>query len=63
MTKLELIEKCPELYLDVIRDGVELALNGRTEFHNVTDVQEEISEIKKKWDNWEQREDEFLNLI
>jgi hypothetical protein len=63
MTKLELIKKCPELYLDVIRDGVELALNGRTEFHNVTDVQEEITEIKKKWDDWEQQEIDFLKLI
>jgi hypothetical protein len=63
MTKLELIKKCPELYLDVIRDGVELALNGRTEFHNVTDVQEEMTEIKKKWDDWEQQEIDFLKLI
>ncbi len=63
MTKLELIKKCPELYLDVIRDGVELALNGRTEFHNVTDVQKEMTEIKKKWDDWEQQEIDFLKLI
>jgi hypothetical protein len=63
MTKLELIKKCPELYLDIIRDGVELALNGRTEFHNVTDVQEEMTEIKKKWDDWEQQEIDFLKLI
>ena len=63
MTKLELIKKCPELYLDVIRDGVELALNGRTEFQNVTDVQEEMTEIKKKWDDWEQQEIDFLKLI
>ncbi len=63
MTKLELIKKCPELYLDVIRDGVELALNGRTEFQTVTDVQEEMTEIKKKWDDWEQQEIDFLKLI
>lgn len=63
MTKLELIQKCPELYLDVIRDGVELALNGKTEFHTVTDVQEELSEVKKKWDDWEQQEIDFLKLI
>lgn len=63
MTKLDLIQKCPELYLDIIRDGVELALNGRTEFHTVTDVQEELSEVKKKWDDWEQRENDFLKLI
>lgn len=63
MTKLELIKKCPELYLDVIRDGVELALNGRTDFQTVTDVQEEMTEIKKKWDDWEQQEIDFLKLI
>lgn len=63
MTKLELIKKCPELYLDIIRDGVELALNGRTEFQTVTDVQEEMTEIKKKWDDWEQQEIDFLKLI
>lgn len=63
MTKLELIQKCPELYLDVIRDGVELALNGKTEFHTVTDVQEELSEVKKKWEDWEQQEIDFLKLI
>lgn len=63
MTKLELIQKCPELYLDVIRDGVELALNGRTDFQTVSDVQEEMTEIKKKWDDWEQQELDFLKLI
>lgn len=63
MTKLELIQKCPELYLDVIRDGVELALNGRTDFQTVSDVQEEMAEIKKKWDDWDQQELDFLKLI
>ena len=63
MTKLELIQKFPELYLDVIRDGVELALNGRTDFQNVSDVHKEMTEIKKKWDDWEQQELDFLKLI
>lgn len=63
MTKLELIQKCPELYLDVIRDGVELALNGRTDFQTVSDVHKEMAEIKKKWDDWDQQELDFLKLI
>lgn len=63
MTKVELIQKFPELYLDVIRDGVELALNGRTDFQNVSDVHKEMTEIKKKWDDWEQQELDFLKLI
>jgi hypothetical protein len=63
MTKVELIQKFPELYLDVIRDGVELALNGRTDFQNASDVHKEMTEIKKKWDDWEQQELDFLKLI
>ena len=63
MTNAELVNLHPDLYLDVIRDGVELALNGMTEFQTVTDVTESLQEVKKKWDNWEQQEEEFLRLI
>jgi len=63
MSKNQLIIKHPEVYLEIIKDGVELALNGCTEFNTVEDVEEHLEEIKKKWLDWEQKEDEYLKLI
>ena len=63
MTKVDFINLHPDIYLDVIRDGVELALNGMTEFQTVADVSNSLMEVKEKWEDWKQQEDEFLKLI
>jgi len=63
MSKTQLAIKHPELYLEIIKEGVELALNGYTEFNTIEDVEKHLEEIKKKWMDWEEKEDEYLRLI
>lgn len=63
LSKQEIIAKHPELYMEVIKEGIELALNGQTDVSNVDDVLRCLEEIKQKWADWEQKEDEYLKLI
>jgi hypothetical protein len=63
MTRDKLIEKNPELFLEIIKEGVELALNGCTDFQSPHDVERANEEIKHKWDMWDDQEQEFLKLI
>lgn len=63
LSKQEIIANHPELYMEVIKEGIELALNGQTDVSNVDDVLRCLEEIKQKWADWEQKEDEYLKLI
>ena len=63
LSKQEIIANHPDLYMEVIKEGIELALNGHTDVSNVDDVLSSLGEIKQKWADWEQREEEYLKFI
>lgn len=63
LSKQEIIANHPEIYMDVIKEGIELALNGHTDVIDVEDVLKSLREIKQKWTDWEQREQEYLKFI
>lgn len=66
MTREQLIKKHSELFINIIKEGIELALYGYTEIINVKDVEKFNEEIKKKIELWDERaknEEEYLQLI
>lgn len=66
MTRKAFIKKHPELFLATIKEGVELALNGCTEFYSPHDVERANEEIEQKWKLWEEEakeEQEYLKMV
>lgn len=66
MSRDQLIKKFPSLFLECIKEGIELCLHGHTEINNINDVNSANAKIKERtefWNKMAENENEFVNAI
>lgn len=56
MTRNQLIKKHPELFLEIIKEGIEITLHGYTDISSIKDVEKANENIKERIEYWEKLE-------
>lgn len=66
MSREQLIKKHPELFLEIIREGIELCMYGHTTISSVKELNEANKKIKERvefWNSLAENENDFISSI